>query len=264
MTGSYRRALQALLVFAVWLAITSLFGKLWQSAPGLQALNHGVEPSFVAAIVFLVAALGISGWRDVGLNPPQSASSLRLLWFPGLYVAAFFVLLAFVGLPAPAQTLTILVNAFLAGISEELACRGILFEGLRSRLAVWPAILVSTALFAAGHLVNGPAYGSFMLAGVQSLAAFMTGIVFMAIRIRTGSLYPGMLLHGLWDFALLTTMSRVIDQAAASGGALADGVTGSMLVLPVLGVLPNFLYGLYLLRHAARNEPRALTETVPS
>ena len=165
--------------------------------------------------------------------------------------------LGVVGLPGLGATLAILVNAMLAGISEELACRGVLFRGLRSRVSLWPAILASTALFAAGHLVNGFVFGSFMLAGVQAVAAFMTGIAFMAIRIRTGSLYPGMVLHGLWDFSLLAVTSKALDEALKTGG-LADGMTAGMLLLPLLGVLPNFLYGLFLLRHAARDERAAV------
>lgn len=253
MTASRYRALTALLVFVGWLAITSLFGKIWKSSAGLQSLIHDVEPGYVAAIVFLAVAIALFGWRDLGLNRPRSARSLLLLWFPGLYVLVFLAALGVVGFPGLGATLAILVNAVLAGISEELACRGVLFQGLRSRVPLWPAILVSTALFAAGHLVNGFVFGSFVLAGVQALAAFMTGIAFMAIRIRTGSLYPGMVLHGLWDFSLLAVTSKALDAALKTGG-LADGMSAGMLVLPVLGVLPNFLYGLFLLRHAARDE----------
>jgi hypothetical protein len=259
MSSSRYRAIQALVVFVGWLLITSLFGKIWKSSAGLS-LMHGIEPGYVAAIVFLVAAVAIFGWRDLGLNRPGSARSLLLLWFPSLYVLVFLAALAVVGLPGLATLLAILVNAMLAGISEELACRGVLFQGLRSRLSLWPAMLVSTALFAAGHLVNGFVFGSFVLAGVQAVAAFMTGMAFMAIRIRTGSLYPGMVLHGLWDFALLAVTSKALDEALKTGG-LAEGMTAGMLLLPLVGVLPNFLYGLYLLRHAARDE--RLAEFVP-
>lgn len=252
MTASRYRAVYALLVFVGWLLITSLFGKIWKASAGLS-LIHGVEPAYVAAIVFLAVAIALFGWRDLGLNRPLSARSLLLLWFPGLYILVFLAALAVVGLPSLAATLAILINAILAGISEELACRGVLFQGLRSRVSLWPAILVSTALFAAGHLVNGFVFGSFLLAGVQAIAAFMTGIAFMAIRIRTGSLYPGMVLHGVWDFTLLAVTSKALDEALKTGG-LADGMTAGMLLLPLLGVLPNFLYGLYLLRHAERDE----------
>jgi membrane protease YdiL (CAAX protease family) len=252
MLERHYRAVKALLVFVAWLLITSLFGKFWKSDPGLQSLFEFVEPGYVAAIVFLMATIALFRWHDLGLNPPPSTRSLLLLWFPGLYVLVFLAALVVVGPPGPAALGAILGNAFLAGISEELACRGVLYQGLRSRLSVWPAILLSTALFAAGHLVNGFVFGSFTLAAVQALTAFMTGIAFMAIRIRTGSLYPGMVLHGLWDFSLLAVTSRALDAALKDGG-LATGMTAGVLLLPILGVLPNFLYGLFLLRHVTRD-----------
>ena len=100
MTASRYRAIQALVVFVGWLLITSLFGKIWKASAGLSSLIHGVEPSYVAAIVFLAAAIAILGWRDLGLNRPQSTRSLLLLWFPGLYVLVFLAALAVVGYPA--------------------------------------------------------------------------------------------------------------------------------------------------------------------
>lgn len=260
MAGSRNRLVQALLVFAGWMLITGLFGRLWEWAALPQVLKQSASglapPNYVAAIVFLAVTIAAFRWHDVGLNAPRSPRSLLLLWFPSIYVVVFLVLLGFVGLPPLGTMLPILIGTALAGVSEELACRGVLYQGLRSRLSVGPAILLSTALFGAGHLLNGFVLGNFAVAGVQSIAAFMTGICFMAIRIRTGSLYPGMVLHGLWDFSLLTVASALVEHAdlsEASGGAIPTAA----LLLPVLGVLPNFLYGLFLLRHAARDERAA-------
>lgn len=256
MAGSRYRPVLALLVFAGWMLITGLFGRLWEWAPVPPALKQSVgglaAPNYIAAIVFLGVVIAAFRWRDVGLNAPRSPRSLLLLWFPGIYVVVFLGLLVVVGLPPLGAVLPVLIGTALAGISEELACRGMLYQGLRSRLPIWPAVLLSTALFGAGHLVNGFVLGNFAVAGVQSIAAFMTGISFMAIRIRTGSLYPGMVLHGLWDFSLLMVASALLEHAdlsQASGG----GVPVAALLLPVAGVLPNFLYGLFLLRHVARD-----------
>lgn len=256
MAGNFNRVVQALIVFAGWMLVTGLFGKLWEWAALPPVVKQSVSglaaPNYIAAILFLAAAIAAFRWRDIGLNAPRAARSLLLLWFPGLYIVVFLGLLLFVGLPPLGAVFPILVGTALAGVSEELACRGVLYQGLRSRLSVWPALLLSTALFGAGHLLNGFVLGNFTVAGVQSIAAFMTGISFMAIRIRTGSLYPGMVLHGLWDFSLLTVASALVEHADlsdASGGA----IPATALLLPVVGVLPNFLYGLFLLRHAARD-----------
>ena len=264
MAAGRNRVVPALLVFVGWLLVTGLFDRVWQAAggqrsPGLPMVSWA-PPNYIAAIVFLGAAIVAFRWWDVGLKAPRSLRSLLLLWFPGLYVVVFLGILVFIGLPPAGTVLPILVATALAGISEELACRGVLYQGLRSRLSVWPAILFSTALFGAGHLANGFVLGNFAIAGVQSIAAFMTGISFMAIRIRTGSLYPGMVLHGLWDFSLLTAASALLQHVDLGSSSGAGGpVPIAALLLPVLGVLPNFLYGLFLLRHVARDE-RAATD----
>ncbi len=267
MSGQRYRTAIAFLVFVGWALVTAFLGPLGGSSepqPLNQSIANSLQVNFVAAIVFLLLAIAVFGWRDVGLNLPRSGRSLLVLWFPGLYILLFAVLLGFAGLPPGRVVLAILFNTVLAGISEELACRGVLYQGLRSRLPIWPAILISTLLFGAVHVLNGFVTGDFLGAGVQALAAFLTGIAFMAIRVRTGSLYPGMILHGLWDFLLITAVTALVQRFNISPSeTVASASYGKALILPVLFVLPNFLYGLFLLRHAARDERRALAAAAP-
>ena len=85
-----------------------------------------------------------------------------------------------------------------------------------------------------------------------ALAAATSELVFIAIRLRTGSLWMAIIYHALWDWALFMAGStrvetdRVADVAAASGTAL---------FLPFVVVLPNALYALWLLRRAGRQLP---------
>jgi len=252
-----RRPFLALGVFAIWAAITAFLAKLWAKPSGHTALNESVsgavQPSYIAAILFLLLCAGIFRWSDIGLSRPTPMSALRLLWFPGLYVTAFVFGVFALGLPPAATFAVIAVNTFLVGVSEELACRGILYQGFLERFGMRGAILLSTALFGVVHLLNGFTTGDFGAAALQSLTAFMSGIVFLAIRIRTGSLLPGMLLHGLWDCALVTLATTA---AARTGAAAHDAsvVSSPMALLPLLLILPNFLYGLYLLRKPLRGQ----------
>jgi membrane protease YdiL (CAAX protease family) len=261
MAARYRPAI-AFLVFVGWALVTAFFAPLGgatEPEPLNQSIAGSLQVNFLAAIVFLLAAVAIFRWLDVGLNAPRSARSLLVLWFPGLYILLFVVLFAYAGLPPPRVVFVILFNTVFAGISEELACRGVLYQGLHSRYPIWIAILASTVLFGAVHVLNGFVTGDFLTAGVQAIAAFLTGIAFMAIRVRTGSLYPGMILHGVWDFLLITSVTALVERfgitAAETTGA---AVHGSVLALPVLFVVPNFLYGLFLLRHAARDDRLAM------
>jgi len=260
MLQRYRPAV-ALVVFIAWVLITAFFDQLVAPAEGPQSLSETVsgtlQPGLGAAVVLLLAAVAIFRWRDIGLNPPRPTRSLRLLWFPALYVLAFVGLIAVGGLPSTKTVLIILVNTVLAGVSEELACRGVLYQGLRIRFGVWPAILGSTLLFGAVHVLNGFSTGDFLASSVQAIAAFMTGIAFVAIRVRTGSLYPGMILHAAWDFALLAAVTGLLQKLGESQAQPSLSSIGlAYAVVPLALVLPNFLYGVFLLRHATRDEAR--------
>jgi len=250
MTGSRHRLAASLVVFAIWIAITGFFMRLIEPATqqSLDAMvTARIGPQFIAAVIFLVVAVLLFRWRDMGFNAPRPARSLGRLWFPALYLVLFFGGAALFGLPSSGVMLIVFVNTCLVGISEELACRGVLLQGLRSRVSIWPAVLLSSLLFGAIHVINGFMTGDFTAAFIQALAAFMSGVLFAAIRLRTHSIIPCMVFHALWDFGTFT-MLLASQQHASAGGATPSPF------LPVLFVLPNFLYGLFLLRHAARDE----------
>ena len=256
MTANTRLAL-ALGVFVIWMLVTAFSGGLFsedEQASLDQLMSRGVVPQILLACVFITAASFLFPRRDVGLVAPVSGRSLLLTLPVAIYLALFFGLAVYLGLPSPKIVGIVVLNAILVGISEELACRGILFQGFRARFRVWPAIWRTSLIFAAMHVLNGFVTGQFGIAAVQSLAAFCTGMLFMAIRVRTGSLFPCMVLHALWNTGALLAVLAAVQQ---SGGQPATLEMGLIVLVPVLGVLPNLLYGLWLLRHAGRDEARA-------
>jgi membrane protease YdiL (CAAX protease family) len=255
-TGKARLAL-ALGVFVIWMLITGFTGRLFSGGEPAsldQLMSQGVVPQVLLACVFVVAASFLFPRSDIGLVAPVSRRSLLLTLPVAVYLALFFGMAFYLGLPSPRIVGFVVVNALLVGVSEELACRGVLFQGFRSRFRVWPAIWLTSLIFAAMHVLNGFVTGQFGIAAIQSLAAFCTGMLFMAIRVRTGSIYPCVVLHGLWNTGALLAVLAAVHK---SGGHQANLEMGLIMALPVLGVLPNLLYGLWLLRHAARDEARA-------
>jgi hypothetical protein len=106
-------------------------------------------------------------------------------------------------------TCSILALALLTAAGKEIAFRGFIFAGLLKRMRPWPAILVSSFLFAAYHM------NVFLLPPL-----FLLGIALGILALRSGSLLPGILLHGIC-YALLLLGSAWPDwwDAAAQTGA---------------------------------------------
>ncbi len=75
---------------------------------------------------------------------------------------------------------------------EELAFRGIIFGALRRVLEPMEAVLVSALMFMILHLA---------IASFPHL--FAIGLLLGWLRMHTGSMYPGMLLHFLHNFLVV-------------------------------------------------------------
>lgn len=208
-----------------------------------DAVAGGIGPAWLLAALFALLLALASTRRDIaGLRAPTPWRAVWLVW-PVLLYSLLMLLAAWAGgWPPTPMLLIVACNTALVAVSEELMFRSVLLQSLLERYAVWPAVLISSALFGVAHTVNGLATGDFSGALWQSLAAFLQGVGYAAIRLRTRSVWPMVVVHALWDFALVTSM-------------LATASTGEGSVLPfaaLLAVLPLCLYGVYLLRPSQR------------
>lgn len=251
--GGRFRVRAALLVWLAWL-MSTLFGMHWagdgSKKPLVDTVTHGLAWNLVMAVSVLAIATFAWRWRDLKFAAPSAPGWIRLLWFPVLYLLFFALLAAVLGLPPAGKLGFVLVNTLLVGLSEEWAFRGVLFQGLRSRLSVWPALVVTTLMFGGVHVLNVITTGNLGEAVVQAVAAAMSGTVMIALLLRTGSLWVPIAYHALWDFGTF-----VVSAGSTDGGAAAADITqGMRWVIPMLLVLPNFLYAAFLLRKV-RNEP---------
>jgi membrane protease YdiL (CAAX protease family) len=82
-------------------------------------------------------------------------------------------------------------SAIWAPLGEEVAFRGVLYPGLRSRFGVAPAAALSAAAFAAAH-----GYGV-----LGFTAIFWSGILWALAYERTGSLWPSIIAHAASNLA---------------------------------------------------------------
>src|SRR5262249_43076873 len=80
-----------------------------------------------------------------------------------------------------------------APLFEEFIFRGLIFGGLRRSFGLWPATLVSAAMFAIMH----PA--------ISMLPVFVMGVCAALVYERTRSLLAPMLTHAVYNACVLAT-----------------------------------------------------------
>ena len=165
------------------------FGTVLLAVPALGALVLR-PPAWPAAAgrppsertLALSGLLGGALWvGSVGLMELQSA-----VWPPDpRYLEVFRSIHRALAPSGPLDALvSVAVIAVLPGICEELVVRGVLLPSLAGALPGAAAVVASAALFGAMH---GDAY--------RFAFTFAVGLVFGALRLRTGSLWPPVVAH---------------------------------------------------------------------
>jgi membrane protease YdiL (CAAX protease family) len=203
-TPSLRNALIALII---WVGITIGGGLLQAGGPSSmdELVSAGVVWGIPLAALFLLITYR-GKWNQLGLVAPASWRAARPVV---IAVALLLILAAANGLPTTSVLLFLVINSMAVGVSEELAFRGVVLRALLGSYPIRRAVLISALAFGAVHSLNALMTGEVVPALMQSGIAVGMGMWAASIRIRTGSLYPSILLHGLWDLALLIVISGI-------------------------------------------------------
>ena len=185
---------------------------------------------------FTVALLAVGllvwlGWlREAGFGWPPRWRNFHLLAFP-----LFFGVLALSGdvrVPGVWLSLATLLTVLVATFSEEALFRGLMLRALTPsgllKAVVLTSLLAGMLRFGASTLT-----GPWPEAIQATVLATCGGFTYAALRWRTASLWPVLLLHAFVALAL---------SVSAPGSTL-------YLLLLVLGTLGFILYGLFLLRN---------------
>lgn len=194
----------------------------------------------VAAVLAIVLARSLGRWDETGFNRPSRWHDLRLL-LPPLLVGALALSggLRLGSAPFLAATL---FGVLVAAFAEEALYRGVAWRVLSPTGLIRTALvtaLLSGALRFGGTSLSGP-WPEALQAAVLAVCG---GLTYAALRWRTGSIWPVILLHGALNCAY----------ALYSPGALL------FLAVLLLGTFGFVLYGLFLLR-----KPRTRVNTDPA
>ena len=185
--GAY---LAALTITAV--AARAIWPHLASGAAGLSGLQVAVQAFVTLFPLPFVAAVG---WRRSGFVKPRH---LWLTLFPAATVA-FGYLGSWQSLTASRLGLAVALVVLVA-LGEEMAFRGVVLSALLP-LGIGRAVAISSAMFGLTHVVNLALGAALPGVVLQVLFSAMGGAGYAALRIRTGSLWPPVLLHAGYDLA---------------------------------------------------------------
>jgi membrane protease YdiL (CAAX protease family) len=192
----------------------------WSTAAG-----NLVQFAIIGAIVYGIAGIGGNRRQVLALRRP---TSWRTAFKVGLGVGAGMFVLTIILSPLlepgreqgvtpdtwqPKHAAAYAVNAFVIAVVapfvEELTFRGLGYS-LLARYGRWAAIIGTGIAFALAHgLVNAFPF----------LAAFGIGLAYL--RSRVDSVYPGMIVHGLFNAIALTVAVAGKQQADTLGACIA-------------------------------------------
>ncbi len=172
---------QALMAGAI-LVLTLVVPELRRSVPALYGpRRHELSLTDAGLFMALMLAWALGASRLVVTFP-------ALHWWPDLF--------GWFGLAEQPRSVTsififlwLAATSVIAPIAEELFFRGYLQNVIHARWGLWPGVLISSIFFGAVHMQD-------------AVFATVAGVYFALIYLHYGSLWPGTLLHGLYNLTI--------------------------------------------------------------
>jgi membrane protease YdiL (CAAX protease family) len=169
----------------------------------------GIEVTFdlvAIPILLLIYKLAITRLGERPRDDLRLSGSMKPL---GLGLAAGFLIFSLIVAVAGALGIyritgladlrglptALVASAIFPAISEEIVFRGVLFRWLEEFGGSWLALILTSAFFGAGHLMN-PNASTIAAVGIAFEAGVMLGAAYMLTR----SLWLPMGIHAAWNF----------------------------------------------------------------
>ncbi|TYL45409.1 CPBP family intramembrane metalloprotease [Nocardioides sp. BGMRC 2183] len=227
-------------VVIVYLAIIHgvgyVAGRLWDVDDGLYTTEDVIVQLWIplgAALAFTYAVVGVLGWWDPVLRERHRAQ--RWVWVvPVVFAVCILVAIDYADLfdKDIGYILALLVATQFVGWGEEGMFRGIGVTTLRrhglteGKVALWSSII-----FGAVHISNALT-GDLGKALPQAVVVSFAGYFFYLIRRVSGGNVLNSVIHGLFDFSILSGTAIMADQGGYPGtlaAVLAYLIVGAVL-----------------------------------
>jgi membrane protease YdiL (CAAX protease family) len=217
--------------FAGVLLVSLIAGSIGQTKDWVL---HAISAHFIEMLLAEVISVGLVVWfvrwrkiglKNIGLVKPKAQDALYALAGYAVYFVAAAILSVILSSIAPslsggqqqtgfqnAHTAVQLVLSFLILViivppAEEILFRGFLFSNLRRKLSFWLAALLTSIVFAAGHLPESAAgHPPLYLLG---LITFVMSLVMCVLREKTGRLSPSIGMHMVVNFIAFVAIFAV-------------------------------------------------------
>lgn len=225
-----------LMLVVVYLAVLQVVGLLVATGDvhhlytSKDVARDALLPIGVSALFVCAAITWLGWWQPVLIDhrPVQ-----RWVWaVPIIFVIASLIAINYGGLSGKGLgfILLLLLSGLCVGVAEEGMFRGIGVTMLRfnlyteRRVALW-----SSVIFGLAHLVN--AFGTGAGAIGQAVIVSFAGYFFYLTRRVSGGLFVPILMHGLFDFALLSGSVTSHQYLGTTAGVIAYLVAGGLLLV---------------------------------
>ena len=212
-------SLVSIISAVVTVLLAALIYRLW-FRPETEGMLRGGEPGAGLRYILLIAVYAVVS---------------SLLGFAVMREKPFF----------HAPTLAIVAAAVMAGFLEELLFRGLFLTSMMrkstGRDRIVTALLVSSVVFGLMHgtnILSGANVGSSIL---QVFGTFFVGIALGALYLRTGSLWPCMIVHTLFDIFAICTSNTIEETGTITGGINAASWV-DLALCTVMGVCALILF----------------------
>jgi membrane protease YdiL (CAAX protease family) len=230
-----------------WMVPLFILASVVNAAAGLPAEaaldgNSGPLPLALVALACLVGVglyagavrLGEKRWpEELGLAAAPRDLAVGLVVGVVMFslVMALLVLTGAyeIGQPRLANPMWALSMCLASGVTEELVMRAVVFRLIMRAFGVWPALVLSAALFGFMHLGNPnatPAAGAAI--------AIEAGLMLAGFYLLSGRLWMPIAVHFAWNFAQGYLFGAAVSGIKSPGGLLVSK--------PLAGV-PDWLSG---------------------
>lgn len=187
-----------------------------------------------AVLLFFIKRNGLT--EKYGLCKPNATAKEMLYYIPlGLLLLANVMFGVRLNLSV-GETVLYMLTMLFVGFLEEVIFRGMLFKAM-SKDSLKAAVAVSSITFGVGHIINlFNGSGAELLPNIlQVIYAIAAGFMFVMIFLKSGSIVPCIILHGVFnalsafsDESVITERDRIISCVFL---VAVSGLYGGYLVL---------------------------------